>query len=220
MTRVFLQKLASPFLWTRDDLRHLRARKCPNRHPGRAGWSCMNRFRSNASATHHPRRGVRGVWPPAAGMCPARWQAGHRKLPKIQRGTYREIIVFWRPSSKVATKCSFVLPGAGPWHQPVRTLGVTAATHCTAQTTLMLRILLNTNRGTIRRRAPHKAQRPSDRSLRDLRWAWPVAVLEWTTSPLQYGGICLRRHQHSCSNSDIVSVRPTGGNVPNGLHED
>ena len=33
-------------------------------------------------------------WPPAAGMCPARWQAGHRKLPKIQRGTYHETIVF------------------------------------------------------------------------------------------------------------------------------
>ena len=159
-------------------------------------------------------------WPPAAGMCPARWQAGHRKLPKIPRGTYRENIVFWRPSYKVAAKCSFVLPGAGPWHQPVRTLGVTAAMHCTVQTILMLRTLLNMHRGTIRRRAPHKAQRPSDRSLRDLRWAWPVAVLEWTTSPLQYGGICLRRHQHSCSNSDIVSVRPTGGNVPNGLHED
>ena len=139
---------------------------------------------------------------------------------KVPRGTYREIIVFWRPSSKVATKCSFVLPGAGPWHQPVRTLGVTAAMHCTVQTTLMLRILLNMHRGTIRRRAPHKAQRPSDRSLRDLRWAWPVAVLEWTTSPLQYGGICLRRHQHSCSNSDIVSVRSTDGNVPKGLHED
>ena len=129
-------------------------------------------------------------------------------------------LFFRRPSTKVATKCSFVLPGAGPWHQPVRTLGVTAAMHCTVQTTLMLRILLNMHRGTIRRRVPHKAQKPSDRSLRDLRWAWPVAVLEWTTSPLQYGGICLRRHQHSCSNSDIVSVRPTGGNVPNGLHED
>ena len=33
-------------------------------------------------------------WPPAAGMCPARWQAGHRKLPKNQRGTYHETVVF------------------------------------------------------------------------------------------------------------------------------
>ena len=28
---------------------------------------------------------------------------------------------------------------------------------------------------------------------------------------------CLEHHLHSCSNSDIVSVSPTGGNVPSGL---
>ena len=79
MTRFFFIQLRRRFCWSRNDLRHLRAGKCLNRHPGRAGWNCdANRFLSNASATHHPRRGVLGVWPPAAGMCPARWQAGHR----------------------------------------------------------------------------------------------------------------------------------------------
>ena len=106
-----------------------------------------NDFFFNASASLHLRRGVWAFWPSAAGVCPARWQAGHRKLPKNPRGTYRENFVFWRPSSKVAAKCSFVLPGAGPWHQPVRTLGVTAVVHRTMQTTLMLRILLHMQRG-------------------------------------------------------------------------
>ena len=153
-------------------------------------------------------------------MCPARWQTGSRKWPKNPRATYREIIDSWRPSSKVASKCSFVLPGTGPRHQPVRTLGVTAARHCSAQTALMSQILLNMHWRTIHGRALPKVQRLSDRSLRDLRWAWQVAVLEWTTSPVQYGDICLRHHHHTCSNSDIVSVRPMGGKVPNEPHED
>ena len=132
---------------------------------------------------------VWAFWPSAAGLCTARWQAGHRKLPKNQRGTYREVLVFWRPSAKVAAKCSFVLLGAGPRLQPARTLGVIAMVHRTMQTALMLRILLHMQRGTIRRRAPREAQRPGDRSHRNLREAWPADINEWTTAPLQYGGI-------------------------------
>ena len=106
----FLYKVASPFLWTRDDLRHLRAGKCLNRRPGRAGWNCdANRFLSNASATHHPRRGVLGVWPPAAGMCPARWQARHRKLPKFSGAHTMKPLFFMRPSTRV---CNEVLLGS------------------------------------------------------------------------------------------------------------
>ena len=102
---------------------------------------------------------------------------------------YREVVVFLRPGAKVAAKCSFVLLGAGPRLQPARTLGVIAVVHRTMQTALMLRILLHTQRGTIRRRAPLEAQKPSDWSLQDLRWAWPADIKEWTTAPLQYGGI-------------------------------
>ena len=92
---VFLHKVASPFLWTRDDLRHLRAGKCLNRNPGRVGWNCdANRFLFNASATHHPRRGVLGVLAPSGRHVPGALAGWAPKVAKNSTGTYHETVVF------------------------------------------------------------------------------------------------------------------------------
>ena len=141
----FLHKVASPFLWTRDDLRHLRAGKCLNRHPGRVGWNCdANRFLFNASATHHPRRGVLGVLAPSGRHVPGALAGWAQKVAKIPRGTYHETVVFQATEHQgLQRSAPWFCPGAGPWHQPVRTLGVAAVMLCTMQTALALRILLH-----------------------------------------------------------------------------
>ena len=188
--RFFCTKVVSPSLWTRDALRHLQAGKYRNCNPARVGCNCgAGRILVNASASFHHRRCCLGVLALSGRFVHGTLAGWAQKVAKISRGTYREVFVFWRPSAKVAAKCSFVLLGAGPRLQPARTLGVIAVVHRTMQTALMLRILLHMQRGTIRRRAPREAQRPGDRSHRNLREAWPADIKEWTTAPLQYGGI-------------------------------
>ena len=94
-------------------------------------------------ASHLLRCSVLGVLALNGRSVPGTLAGWARKVAKIQWSVYRKIIVFWRPSTEIATRSSFNLPGAGPWHQPVRTLGVAAVMHRTMQTTLMLRILLH-----------------------------------------------------------------------------
>ena len=86
----FLHKVASPFLWTHDDLRHLRAGKCLNRNPGRVGWNCdANRFLFNASATHHPRRRVLSVLAPSGQHVPGALAGWAQKVAKKSAGHVR-----------------------------------------------------------------------------------------------------------------------------------
>ena len=52
---------------------------------------------------------VFAFWPSAAGLCTARWQAGHRKLPKFSGARTTTPLFFRRPSTRV---CNEVLLGS------------------------------------------------------------------------------------------------------------